>query len=128
MNFLLEIFPSFSWLNFCKIFPSRVRFLVVSLRLHLRLFLVLPQNFLSHTSPKPHPTTKISKNPLSLTVSYIPFSLPNLYFQLLANGHEGRQLLLSEVALAKVDVAQKLLQLGQFDPHKIEQMVGVGIL
>ena len=57
MKFLLEIFPSFSWLNFCKIFPSRVRFLGVSLRLHRRLFLVLPQNFLSHTSPKPHPTS-----------------------------------------------------------------------
>ena len=56
-HFCWKYFPPFSWLNFCKIFPSRVRFLDVSLRLHLRLFLVLPQNFLSHTSPKPHPTS-----------------------------------------------------------------------
>ena len=81
MKFLLEIFPSFSWLNFCKIFPSRVRFLVVSLRLHLRLFLVLPQNFLSHTSPKHHPTPKIPRNPLSLTLWVIFLSLFQIFMQ-----------------------------------------------
>ena len=35
--------------------------------------------------------------------------MQSLYFQLLTSGHEGGQLLLSEVALAKGDVAEKLL-------------------
>ena len=54
--------------------------------------------------------------------------MQSLYFQLLASGHEGRQLLLSEVALAKIDVAQKLLQLGHLDSHEVDQGVGVDIL
>ena len=36
---------------------------------------------------------------------------------------------MSEVALAKVDVVQKLLQLGHIDPHEVEQGVAiVGVL
>ena len=35
---------------------------------------------------------------------------------------------MSEVTLAKVDVAQKLLQLTQLDPHEVEQGVGIWVL
>ena len=35
---------------------------------------------------------------------------------------------MSEVTLAKVDEAQKLLQLIQLDPHEVEQGVGMKVL
>ena len=46
-----------------------------------------------------------------------------LNLQQLAGGHERWQPDLGEVALAKVDVAQQLLNLNQLDSHKVEESV-----
>ena len=51
-----------------------------------------------------------------------------LFFALKTRLFFGQKVTLGEVALAQVDVAQKLLQLGHLDPHEVEQGVGVEIL
>ena len=59
----------------------------------------------------------------SLTIPIIQVPNQPLNLQQLAGGHERWQLDLGEVALAKVDVAQELLNLNQLDSHKVKESV-----
>ena len=62
----------------------------------------------------------------SLTTPIIEVPNQPLNLQQLAGGHERWQLDLGEVALAKVDEAQDLLNLNQLDSHKVEVDVNWG--